>query len=144
MADVSPNFLVFFCNDYISLMLILRNYTQIQHSVVFVSVCHLQTPCPLEYQNPDSSWVEVPWLGLPVAVLISISLMTKDFEHFFFAFLLLDILFFSLSASWIFEFLLLRVIYLALYPIFNCGYLDCCCLTSWALYIFWILTLCQM
>ena len=43
LADVSPIFPVFFCNDYISLMLALRNYTQIQHSLVFMSVCHSPT-----------------------------------------------------------------------------------------------------
>jgi hypothetical protein len=67
LADVSPNFLVFFCNDYISLMLTLKDYTQIQHSLVFVSVCHLPTPCPPEYQNSDSPQVEAHQAGQPVA-----------------------------------------------------------------------------
>jgi hypothetical protein len=42
--NVSPNFLVFFCN--ISLMLALKNYTQIQHSLVLVSVCHFADSLP--------------------------------------------------------------------------------------------------
>jgi hypothetical protein len=57
MADVSPNFFVFFC-----LMLALRNYIQLQHSLsVSVAVCHFSlTPCPPEYWNPDSCRVERP------------------------------------------------------------------------------------
>ena len=52
--NASPNFLVFFCN--ISLMLALRNYIQIQHSLLCLCLfVTLLTPCPPEYWNPDSS-----------------------------------------------------------------------------------------
>jgi hypothetical protein len=72
LADVLPNFLVFFCNVYVSLMLALRNYTQIQYTLVFLSVCHSPTPCPPEYLNPDAPPVEGPCLGLPVAPKVNV------------------------------------------------------------------------
>jgi hypothetical protein len=49
-------------------MLTLKDYTQIQYYLVFMSVYHLQTPCPPEYQNVDFPWVEEPQLGLTKAV----------------------------------------------------------------------------
>ena len=41
----------------------MRNYIQIQHSLVSVSVCHLPTPWPLGYQEPEFSWGLRDWMS---------------------------------------------------------------------------------
>lgn len=51
------NFLTSSSNDYKSLMHALRNYTQIQHSLVLVSACHSPTLCP---PVPDP-WFSLGW-----------------------------------------------------------------------------------
>ena len=58
LADVSPNFPIFFCTK--SLMFNLTNYIQISHSLVFVFVCHLCQLLAHLYQNPVFLQIEDP------------------------------------------------------------------------------------
>jgi hypothetical protein len=50
LADVSPNFPIFFCIK--SLMLNLTNYIQILHNLMWWSVCHSPTLCPPVTRDP--------------------------------------------------------------------------------------------
>ena len=66
-----------------------------------------------------------------IVVLVSISLMITDVEHFFFS-----------CACWPSVCLLWRNINLGILPIFQLGHFCCCCWVVQAICIFWRLILC--